>query len=121
MEQSSKERYISQKAKRGKKGKAARTAAQAKKPLAPFEKLVLFLLLVFLIAAPLSFKVNKSIIFYVGIVNYFILGAAITVKPNLVVDVMRKNNRKLNKYMVRKLEVSGSQSVFSALFLLPWA
>lgn len=88
MKQSSKERYLAQKPSKGKTGSMA---AKGKKPLAAFEKLVLFLVLVFLVASPLAFLLNKDIMVYVGLINYFILGLAIAVKPEFVTDVMRKN------------------------------
>ncbi|NLI93175.1 MAG: hypothetical protein GX434_13625 [Peptococcaceae bacterium] len=104
MKQSSKDKYLSQKGKTSSKGKRGSSSVQQKKPLAPFEKLVLFLLFIFLIAAPLAFFVNKSIMIYVGLVNYFILGAAITVRPDYVVEVMRKNNKRFEELYGQRVD-----------------
>ncbi len=60
--------------------------------LTPFEILVLFLLLVFIVALPLAYFFNKAIMNYVSLVNFFILGSTAAVKPDLVISIMRKNN-----------------------------
>lgn len=98
MKQTSREKYLSQKKFDSKTRKKVGTALQnAKKPLAPFEKLVLFLLLIFVISIPLALLINKDIMIYVGLINYFILGLAITVKPELVINIMRKNNARFEE------------------------
>lgn len=101
MKQSSKERYLAQKPSRG---RPVSVVAQGKKPLAPFEKLVLGLVFVFLIASPLAFLVNKEIMIYVGLINYLILGLAIAVKPEFVTDVMRKNRLNFDEVYGKKLK-----------------
>jgi uncharacterized membrane protein len=57
----------------------------------------------FLIASPLAFLVNKDIMVYVGLLNYFILGLAILVKPALVIDLMRKNRKNFDQTYEKRM------------------
>lgn len=101
MTQSSKERYLSQKRKAG--NTSGKASVKEKKPMTPFEKLVLFLLLIFIITVPVAYFVNKQIMVYVGLVNYFILGLASAAKPNLIIDIMRKNNERFEQIYGNKV------------------
>lgn len=104
MKQTSKEKYLSQKGITVKtRDKARSTTRKEKKPLSSFEKLVLFLLLLFLVASPLAFWIRKDIIVYVGLFNYLILGLAITLKPEMVIDIMRKNNLRFEEIYGQKI------------------
>lgn len=85
-----------------KKGKAA---SRAKLNLTPFEKLVLFLALVFVVASPLALLFNKDIMIYIAMLNYFILGLAVAFKPEMIVDIMRKNNKRFEELYSKKITV----------------
>lgn len=120
MKQSSKERYLSQKGTNNlNKGQTTDLDAQGKKTLSSFEKLVIFLVLIFVIAIPLSFLVNKEIMVYVGIINYLILGLAIAVKPEFITDMMRKNSKRKpdEVYEKRLIRLTRAIRVFGILFV----
>lgn len=65
-----------------------------RKPLTLFEKIVLVLLLVFILSIPLALLLHKDIVIYAGLINYFIIGLVILIKPGLVIEIMKKNNEK---------------------------
>jgi len=120
MVQSSKQQYLSQKSKNGSnKGKTSGVAVQGKKSLTTFENLVLFLLLIFIIAIPLSFFINKQIMVYAGLINYIIIGLAIAVRPQFLTEIMRKNsNRKADEvYEKRMKKMTVAIRIFGILFV----
>lgn len=116
MNQSSKDRYLSQKG--VSRDKAGAASVPGKKALAPLEKLVLLLVFIFLVASPLAFLVNKEIMVYVGLINYFILGLAIAVKPDLVIEIMRKNRAKFDEiYSQRMGKLNFTIRAFGLVFI----
>lgn len=58
----------------------------------PFEKLVLFLLFLFMLAVPFAFLDQFQPMIYVGIIDLLLLGIVFTIKPEMVMQVMRKKS-----------------------------
>lgn len=122
MIQSSKERYLAQKVtiKQSKSQHKDQSKNQASrfKTLSSFEKLVLYLVLVFVVSAPLAFLINQDIMIYVALINYFILGFATAFKPDLIIESMRKNKEKFETYDADKIKkLSLMIRVFGILLL----
>lgn len=104
MEQSRKERFLSQKGIKIKTKESAEAALiRSKRPLAKLEKLLLFLLFIFIVAAPFSLLVNMNIMMCVGLANYFILGLAIAVKPDMVIEIMQKGNYRFEEIYAKRI------------------
>lgn len=102
---SNRDKYLSQKGITVKtRDKIPSAAGNAKKELSSLEKLVIILLLVFLAAIPLSYLINKDIMVYVGLINYLILGIAITIKPEHVINIMSKNKGKADEVYEKRIK-----------------
>ena len=104
MKQSSKERYLSQKDTTQAGTRAGRTHSKEKRALAPFEKLVIFLIVMFIIATPFAYFINTDIMVYVGLINYLILGLVTVTMPQLVIDLMRKNKVKFEQNYEKRIK-----------------
>lgn len=63
-----------------------------------FEKIVIVLVIAYLIAAVVASNVNLDIFVYAGFGTYVILGLIAFVKPNILFEVLKKENE---DYLVR--------------------
>lgn len=63
-----------------------------------FEKIFFILVIGYLIAAPVASNVNLDIFVYAGFGTYVIIGLTAFLKPNILFDVLRKENE---EYLVR--------------------
>lgn len=63
-----------------------------------FEKVFLFLIILFLIASVIASNVNLDILVYAGFGSYVVLGLLAFFRPNLVFEVLKRENE---DYLVR--------------------
>jgi len=69
------------------------------------EKMVLFLLLLFLVSGVVAFALkNTDIMVYDGIVNFLALGFVTAIKPQMVVGLMQKNNPRFEQIYGNKIK-----------------
>lgn len=119
MKESSKDKYLSQKTKAAKAKSKSGKSSNRKGPLTSFEKLVLFLLLVFIIAVPIAFFLHKDIMIYVGLINCFIIGIATAFRPGLIIDIMQKNNAKFDELYGSRIQgLSIAIRIFGIFFVV---
>jgi hypothetical protein len=102
MNLTSKEQYLAQ------KGITVKTRGRVRnipgdKKLGSLERLLIILLLIFVMAIPLDLLLDQDIMTYVGLINYLIIGLAITVKPVLVIDIMWRNNTRFDEIYGEKI------------------
>jgi len=69
------------------------------------EKMVIFLLLAFLISIFMSIAFeNTDIMIYDGIINFFVLGSVTAIRPQMVVEIMQKNNPRFDEIYGNKIK-----------------
>lgn len=72
----------------------------------PFEKLILFMLVIFLFAVPFAFMNVFQPMIYVGIIDLLLLGIVFSFKPDMVIQVMRKKDpAKFERNYAQKIKV----------------
>ncbi|HHV65296.1 MAG TPA: hypothetical protein GXX46_09520 [Peptococcaceae bacterium] len=103
MYSSRKEQYLAQKGITAKSRDRVRNVPGDKK-LGSLERLLIFLFLIILAAIPLDFLLEQDIMIYVVLINYLIIGLAITIRPAFVVDIMRKRNYRFEEIYGDKLK-----------------
>jgi len=73
------------------------------KPIFPksrttFEKIITVLIIAYLIAALIACNVNLDILVYAGFGTYVIIGLIAFIRPNIMLDVLKKENE---EYLAR--------------------
>ena len=88
----------------GESGKKKKGTVQ-KREKTFFEKLVLFLLLLFLVSSVVAFALkNTNIMVYDGIVNFLALGLVTAINPQMMVGIMQKNNPRFEQIYGNKIK-----------------
>lgn len=80
-----------------------------KKPMIFMEKLMIFIVVVFVLSVPIAIRFGTEIILYAALFNYFIFGAIVAIKPAVAVEAVRKYDKryeKVNKNITAKLTKS---------------
>lgn len=71
----------------------------------PFEKIIYFLLFIFILAVPLALVIRMDIMIYVGLLDIFILSAAAIIKPSIIIELIRKKKTNFEEKYGEKLPV----------------
>ena len=74
-----------------------------KEPFTMFEKFLIAMFLISIVAAVASFFTDLDIITYITIANYIILGLIILLRPILIIQILRKNTETFDENYDKKV------------------
>lgn len=84
-----------------------------------FEKVIFFLLFIFVLAVPMALVIRMDVMIYVGVIDFIILGSAALIKPGMILEVMRKYDPKFNdKYEKKVTALAIFFRVFGLIFVV---
>lgn len=89
-----------------------------REPFTLFEKLLLAMFVISLVATIASFVTTEKAITYITVANYLILGLIILIRPALLIQMLRKNTENFDEnYQKKELYLTMALRVGGLVFL----